>query len=109
MIISAIMTFLILVLSEIIPKTIGASYWKSLGAFTSVTLTILIFPLKYTGIIWFLTLTTKLIGKSAHIHTFSREEFIAMTDTAEEEGVFEENETAFIKNLLVFKKCKQKM
>lgn len=108
MIISAIMTFLILVLSEIIPKTIGASYWKSLGSFTAICLAILIFPLKYTGIIWFLTLTTKLIGKSAHIHTFSREEFIAMTDTAEQEGVFEENETAFIKNLLVFKKVQAK-
>jgi CBS domain containing-hemolysin-like protein len=44
-----------------------------------------------------------LIGKSAHIHTFSREEFIAMTDTAEKEGVFEGSETAFIKNLLLFK------
>jgi len=102
-IISAIMTFLILVLSEIIPKTIGASYWKSLGGFTAIWLSILIFPLKWTGIIWFLTLTTKLIGKSAHVHTFSREEFLAMTHTAEEEGVFEENETNFIKNLLLFK------
>lgn len=102
-IISAIMTFLILVLSEIIPKTIGASYWKSLGGFTAICLKIIIFPLKWTGIIWFLTLTTKLIGKSAHAHTISREEFLAMTHTAEEEGVFEENETNFIKNLLIFK------
>jgi len=102
-IISAIMTFLILVISEIIPKTIGASYWKSLGGFTAFGLSLLMFPLKWTGILWFLTLTTKLIGKSAHIHTFSREEFIAMTDTAEKEGVFEGSETAFIKNLLLFK------
>lgn len=108
MVVSAIMTFLILVLSEIIPKTIGATYWKSLGSFTTVALAILIFPLKWTGIIWFLTLTTKLIGKSAHAHSFSREEFIAMTDTAEQEGVFEENETAFIKNLLIFKKVQAK-
>lgn len=102
-IISAMMTFLILVFSEIIPKTIGATYWKSLGPFASIVLTIFIFPLKWTGILWFLTLTTKIVGKSAHVHSISREEIIAMTDTAEKEGIIKENETAYIKNLLLFK------
>jgi len=107
-IVSAIMTLLILVISEIIPKTIGATYWKSLGSFTAVALNVIIFPLKYTGILWVLTLTTKLIGKSAHVSSMSREEFIALTDTAEQEGVFEENESAVIKNLLVFKSVQTK-
>jgi len=102
-IVSAIMTLLILVVSEIIPKTIGATYWNKLGAFTALFLNVIIFPLKYTGILWLLTLTTKLIGKSAHVSTMSREEFIAITDAAEQEGVFEENESAVIKNLLIFK------
>lgn len=107
-IVSAIMTLLILIVSEIIPKTIGATYWKNLGAFTAVSLNVIIFPLKYTGILWLLTLTTKLIGKSAHVSSMSREEFIALTDTAEQEGVFEENESAVIKNLLVFKSVQAK-
>ena len=107
-IVSAIMTVLILIVSEIIPKTIGATYWKSLGNFTAKFLKIIIFPLKYTGILWLLMLTTRLIGKSAHVSTMSREEFIAITDAAEEEGVFEENETTVIKNLLVFKSVKAK-
>ncbi|RKS55285.1 CBS domain containing-hemolysin-like protein [Gillisia mitskevichiae] len=102
-IVSAIMTLAILVLSEIIPKTIGATYWQSLGKFTAVILKILLFPLKYTGVLWLMMLTTKLIGKSAHVSTMSREEFLAITDAAEEEGFFEENETTVIKNLLVFK------
>lgn len=102
-IVSAIMTVLILIVSEIIPKTIGATYWKNLGGFTAIALNAIIFPLKYTGILWLLTLTTKLIGKSAHVSTMSREEFIAITDAAEQEGVFEENESAVIKNLLIFK------
>ncbi len=102
-IVSAIMTLLILIVSEIIPKTIGATYWKKLGSFTALFLKVIIFPLKYTGILWLLTLTTKLIGKSAHVSTMSREEFIAIADTAEQEGVFEENESAVIKNLLLFK------
>ena len=102
-IVSALMTILILVISEIIPKTIGATYWKKLGSFTAIFLNIIIFPLKYTGILWLLTLTTRLIGKSAHVSSMSREEFMAITDTAEQEGVFEENESAVIKNLLIFK------
>ncbi|GHA45437.1 hypothetical protein GCM10007103_28110 [Salinimicrobium marinum] len=102
-IVSALMTIAILVISEIIPKTLGATYWQSLGNFSAQTLRIFIFPLKYTGIIWLLRLTTRLIGKSAHMGTMSREEFMAMTDAAEEEGVFEENESTFIKNMLVFR------
>ncbi|MCM4155069.1 CNNM domain-containing protein [Gramella sp. AN32] len=107
-IVSAIMTLAILVLSEIIPKTIGATYWKSLGNFTAKTLKIMIFPLKYTGILWLLLLTTRLIGKSAHVNSMSREEFAAITDAAEEEGVFEESESTVIKNLLVFKSVEAK-
>lgn len=102
-IVSAVMTVLILVVSEIIPKTIGATYWKKLGSFTAISLRAIIFPLKYTGILWVLTLTTRMIGKSAHVGTMSREEFMAVTDAAEQEGVFEENESAVIKNLLAFK------
>jgi CBS domain containing-hemolysin-like protein len=97
------MTLLILIVSEIIPKTIGASYWKSLAGFTATTLNILIFPLKYTGLLWLLRLTTKLIGGSAHGSVLSREDFHAMTDLAEEEGVFHESESKVIKNMLTFK------
>jgi CBS domain containing-hemolysin-like protein len=107
-IVSAVMTLAILILSEIVPKTIGATYWQSLGKFTVICLKILLFPLKYTGILWLMMLTTKLIGKSAHVSTMSREEFMAITDAAEEEGFFEEKETTVIKNLLVFKSVEAK-
>ena len=102
-VVSAIMTFLILVASEIIPKTIGATYWKQLANFTSKALTALIFPLKWTGILWLLQLTTKLIGGKGHGSVLSRESFMVMTDMAQEEGVFQENESKIIKNLLNFK------
>ena len=64
--VSGIMTFLILVASEIIPKTIGATYWKQLANFTAKSLRALIFPLKWTGILWLLQLTTKLVGGKGH-------------------------------------------
>jgi CBS domain containing-hemolysin-like protein len=102
-VVSAIMTFLILVASEIIPKTIGATYWKGLANFSAKTLTIMIFPLKWTGVLWFLQLTTKLIGGKGHGSVLTREGFMAMTDVAHEEGVFQENESKIIKNLLNFK------
>ena len=103
-IVSAIMTILILVVSEIIPKTIGATYWQPLANITSKALVLLIFPLKWTGILWLLQLTTKLIGgKSGHGSVLSREDFHTMTDIAQEVGVFEKNESTIIKNLLTFK------
>ena len=106
--VSTIMTLLILTVSEIVPKTIGATYWKSLGNFTAKTLSILVAILKYTGILWVLMLITRLVGKSAHVSTMSREEFIALTDAAEQEGVIADNETTVIKNLLVFKSVEAK-
>lgn len=108
-IVSALMTILILVLSEIIPKTIGATYWKGLANFTSKALNILIFPLKWTGLLWLMQLTTKLIGgKGHHGSVLSREDFHAMTDIAHEKGVFAESERNIIKNLLTFKEIKAK-
>lgn len=105
-IVSTVMTVLILVASEIIPKTIGATYWKQLANFTSKTLKVMIFPLKYTGILWILQLTTKLIGGKGHGSVLSREGFLVMTEMAEKDGVFKENESKVIKNLLGFKKIK---
>lgn len=103
-IVSTIMTVLILVISEIIPKTIGATYWKELVGISTRVLTVLIFIFKWTGIIWVLQLFTKLFGKGAHGKSvLSREDFHAMADIAQEEGVFQESESKVIKNLLNFK------
>ena len=103
-IVSAIMTILILVASEIIPKTIGATYWKKLAPASAMILSGMILFFKWTGVIWILQLFTKLFGKGAHGESVvSREDFSAMADIAKEEGVFEESESKVIKNLLNFK------
>ena len=107
-IVSAIMTILILVISEVIPKSIGANYWKELANFSSKAIVLLMFPLRVTGILWLLELTTKLIGKSPHAAYVSREDFHAMTEIAEEEGVFKESESRVIKNIIDFQKIKAK-
>ncbi len=102
-VVSTLMTILILIASEIIPKTIGATYWKQLSNFTSKALRAMVFIMKWTGLLWILQLFTKLIGKKGgHGSVLSREDFTAMTDIAEEEGVFEESESKVIRNLLSF-------
>ncbi|MCF6223518.1 MAG: CNNM domain-containing protein [Flavobacteriaceae bacterium] len=103
-IVSTVMTLLILIISEIIPKSIGASYWKQLANFSAKAITLLMFPLKVTGILWLLELTTKLVGKNSHGTIVSREDFHAMADIAKEEGVFQESESNIIKNIIDFKK-----
>ncbi len=102
-VVSTLMTILILVASEIIPKTIGATYWRQLANFTAKTLKAMVLALKYTGLLWLLQLFTKLVGgKGHHGSVLSREDFTAMTDMAHEEGVFLKSESTIIKNLLRF-------
>ena len=101
--VSAIMTILILVLSEIIPKTIGATYWKRLTPISTRILNAMVWVMKWTGLMWVLQLFTRLIGKKGqHGSVLSKEEFTAMADIAHEEGVFQESESKVIKNLLKF-------
>ncbi len=108
-VVSTIMTILILVASEIIPKTIGATYWKQLANFTAKALKVMVLVLRYTGLLWLLQLFTRLVGgKGHHGSVLSREDFTAMTDIAEEEGVFQESESKVIKNLLTFDEIQAK-
>lgn len=102
-VVSTIMTLLILIASEIIPKTIGATFWKELANFSTKTLNVMVWVLKYTGILWVLQLFTRLIGKEGqHGSILTREDFTTMADIAHEEGVFEESESTVIKNLIRF-------
>lgn len=96
--ISAITTILILIFSEIIPKNIGTSHWKSLTGFTAKTIRVLIFILYPLVIIieWF----QKSISPENQDTSVSREEIGAMADVAEESGELEEDENEIIQNLI---------
>jgi len=97
-IISAILTLLILVFSEIIPKTIGARYWRRLALVSGKiinTMVIITFPLVImTGYI------TKLFSRNIDTLSMSREEISAMANIGTEEGIFEEKENKIIQNLI---------
>ena len=94
---SAVMTLMILFLSEIVPKTLGAVYWRNLTwptAFFVRYLIMLLYPL-----ILIAEGLTKLIAHRKDIHVFSRDEFIAMAGIGEKTGQIREHETRIIRNL----------
>ncbi len=103
-IIAAVMTILILVLSEIIPKTIGATYWKGLTPFSTYTLNFMVKILKYTGMLWLLQLFTKIVGKggTGHGSVLSRMDLSVMAEMGAKEGTIEKHESTIIQNLLHF-------
>jgi CBS domain containing-hemolysin-like protein len=98
---SAILTLLILVFSEIIPKSLGAYYWRQLAPMTAFTLKYLIFIL-YP----FVKLSEKLTSRFTSGPTlsgFSREEFLAIADVSHKEGQIAEQESHLLQNLLLFR------
>lgn len=100
-VISAILTLLILVFSEIIPKTLGAHYWRQLAVPVAMTLkwlTWLLYP--------FVLLSQKITngmkrGKEVKI---TRDEMMAMAELGEDEGELESNESRILRNLFKLRK-----
>ena len=101
-VISAVLTLLILVISEIIPKTIGASYWRELAMPSARIIRILI-VLTYP-LVWLSELLTRCFAPKIQPLTVSREEVAAMVDVGEEEGVFQEQESQIIRSFLKLEK-----
>ncbi|WP_269077607.1 CNNM domain-containing protein [Chrysiogenes arsenatis] len=106
LVVPAVMTAAILILSEIIPKTIGANNWRLLAPFTVRSLDIVIkitFP-----IIWACQLITRVFNSSKEKNVFSRTDFLAMIQIGSKEGSLDEAESKFIHNLLHFRNYKVK-
>jgi len=94
---SAVLTLLILVLSEIIPKSLGAAYWPQLSpslAPSILFLTRLLFPF-----VWASQKLTDLFGRG-HGGGFSRDELAAMAEMGAREGQLEQKELKIVNNLL---------
>ena len=95
---STIFTLAILIFSEIIPKTIGTSYWRTLALPASAVINGMIFitfPL-----VWVLEKLTRLISSKSTQISVSREDISAMVSVATEEDVIEKEEKKMIQNLL---------
>ncbi|MEX0980758.1 MAG: CNNM domain-containing protein [Bacteroidales bacterium] len=97
-VISAVLTLMILIFSEIIPKTIGARFWRQLALFVgqAIQVTIILtYPLVIIS-----ALFTKLLSKKGAEKTTSREELSVLARIGREEGVFGEKENKIIQNIL---------
>ncbi len=95
-----IMTLAILIFSEIIPKTLGATYWRQLVGFTVRSLDILVkilFPL-----VWMSQFITRLVKNDKSESVLSRADFTAMAEIGAESGVIEAHESIILRNLLRF-------
>lgn len=100
-IIASVMTLAILVLSEIIPKTIGANMWQSLAPFTVKSLNFLLKALK--PFVWMSQLITKRLKKDKDKSVFSRADFQAMAQVGEQSGEIMKSESMIISNLMKLK------
>ena len=97
---SAVMTLAILMLSEIIPKTLGTVYWRQLSGMVAYfvrTIIVLLYP-----IIWISERLTKLLVRDKESNVFSRREFAALASVGEESGQIDPLESRIIRNLLAF-------
>jgi CBS domain containing-hemolysin-like protein len=95
-----LMTLGILVLSEIIPKTLGANYWKEFAPFTVYSLIVLLKVL--APLVWMTELITRALRRDVSGPIFSRREFTAMAEAGAREGVLEKRESDLIGNLMKF-------
>ena len=95
---STIFTFAILIFSEIIPKTIGTSYWRKLAISASAIINGMIFIM--FPLVWLLERLTRVISSKSNQVSVSREDISAMVSVATEEEVIETEEKKMIQNLL---------
>ncbi len=103
-IVSAVLTVLILIFTEIIPKTIGARFWRELAMISSQTIRgmiIITYPVVLVSII-----ITKAISGNKNLQSTNREEILALTYIGVEEGVVNEKEHKIIQNILRLKNVK---
>lgn len=102
--VSIVLTILILVLTEIIPKVIGAQYWRNLAKpsyYILQTMMIIVYPLVIGS-----AFITKLISKNKQEQTTSREEIAALASIGTNEGLFSDKENKIIQNILRLKNIK---
>lgn len=105
---SLILTLIILIASEIIPKTLGALYWKELSRFTVIALRIMIYSPLYPFIILTNFITRRLRKDRASDPRISMTEFRAITDSVIEDGVMDDEESQILKNLMRFQTIRVK-
>ncbi len=95
--IAVLLTLAILYFSEIIPKTLGATFWRQLAipsAFIIAWLVRLVYPL-----VWISTRLTKLFSRNKE-EEITREEIIALASLGLRDGTLVSQENEYLANIL---------
>jgi CBS domain containing-hemolysin-like protein len=100
-VISAILTFLILVVSEIIPKTLGAAYWRQLTFWVVRALRVTVWSMY--PLVKMAEALTRWLTKGKEKTKVHREEFVALAQLGAKEGVFHKYESRILNNLFCFR------
>ncbi|MBD3796608.1 MAG: DUF21 domain-containing protein [Campylobacterales bacterium] len=103
--VSVILTFAILFISEIIPKTIGAIYWKQLAPVAAYFIRVFIW-ITYPIILLTLAVTNKISKGKSNAHSMTKEELLESMLMSEDEGVIDEKQSDVIENILKLREIK---
>jgi len=95
--ITVIMTLLILIFSEIIPKTVGAVYWKQLFNFAAYTIKVMV--IVFYPAVWAFNYLTRIIAPDNERPTITRRELEMMAQISATEGSLEKSESRIVTNL----------
>jgi len=98
--VSGVLTILVLFLSEIIPKTLGAIYWRTLAPASVLVIQALVvslLPFVAAG-----TLLRRLLGTAGAAEKMSQEEMHAMADLGHQEGLLERGESRILQSVIRF-------
>lgn len=99
---SVIFTLLILVFGEIIPKTIGATKWRSVAPFSAYLLRAMI--IISLPVVYFAEMVSRIIGGKHTKHNVTKQELYAAAEMGGDQGALNKKETTIIKNLLMLEK-----
>lgn len=105
-VISAVLTLLILIFSEIIPKTLGATYWRTLApsvAFFLKYLVLVLYP--FVKMSEYLTRGFK---EESPLRGLNRTELHAMAELSSQEGQLAQHEASVLQSLLSLHELKVK-
>ena len=97
-VVSATLTIIMLLLAEIIPKSIGARYWRNLAIPVTMMVNVMIYIMY--PVVWASKGITRMVSGNRPQKKVSREEIAALTEIGLEEGIFAESESKTIKNLI---------
>ncbi len=99
---SALLTLLILVFSEIVPKTLGAVHAKRLAGFTATTVRLMV-VVCYPLVIALEWVNRLIAGRKRETARISRAELQAMVMVSKEEGALAANESRVIRNIIALR------